>query len=73
MENLFLPESFSTSGDDEKFLESQLVSGVFSSIDNIEAGNRESIRSGVSSNVGIMLPERNSLRSSSGLGSSEGD
>jgi len=40
---------------------------VLSTIDNIEAWNRENIRGGVSSNIGVVLPERNSLGSGSGL------
>jgi hypothetical protein len=49
-------------------LEGKLVSSVLSSIDNIKARNREDIRSGVASNVSVVLPEWNASGSSSGLG-----
>lgn len=46
---------------------------MLSSVDNIEAWNGKNIGGGVSSNVSIMLPKRNSLGGGSGLTGSEGD
>mmetsp|Transcript_4569 Transcript_4569/g.6952 ORF Transcript_4569/g.6952 Transcript_4569/m.6952 type:complete len:225 (-) Transcript_4569:418-1092(-) len=63
-----LGEVLGSSGDDEELLECKLVSGVLSSIDDVEAWNWEGIRGGVAGNVGVVLPEGNSLGSSSGLG-----
>jgi hypothetical protein len=48
-------------------LECKLVSSVLSTIDNIEAWNREDIRGRVSSDIGVVLPERNTPGSGSGL------
>jgi len=58
----------STSGDDKKLLEGKLVSGVFSSVDDIEARNRHGLGDGVFGNLGVVLPKRNSLGGGSGLG-----
>jgi len=67
------PEGCRSGRNDKKFLESQFVTSVFSSIDHIEARNGKDIGVGVSSKVGIMLPERHSLGSSSSLGSGKRD
>jgi len=66
-------KGFGTGGDDEKFLERKLVSGVFSSVDDIEARNGKSLGDGVSGNLSIVLPKRNSLDSGSGFGGSKGN
>jgi len=52
-------------------LESELVSSVLSPVDNVEARNRKGIRGRVSSNISVVLPEGNTLGSSSSLGSSK--
>lgn len=54
---------------DEEFLERQLVSGVLTTVDNVEAWNGQSFRNGVSGNIGIMLPQWNTLGRSTSLGS----
>jgi len=52
----------------KKLLEGKLVSGVFSSVDDIEARNRHGLGDGVFGNLGVVLPKRNSLGGGSGLG-----
>ena len=64
---LILPESLGTSGDDEEFLECKPVSGMLSSVDHIEAGDGKNIGGGVSGDVGVVLPERNSPGGGTGL------
>mmetsp|Transcript_48245 Transcript_48245/g.145814 ORF Transcript_48245/g.145814 Transcript_48245/m.145814 type:complete len:391 (+) Transcript_48245:949-2121(+) len=66
-----LGESAGTGGDDEELLESELVASVLTTIDHIEARNRQSLGGGVSSNISIVLPEGDTLRGSSGLGGSK--
>ena len=61
-------ECLGTGGDDKKLLEGKLVSGVLSSVDDVEARNRESLRDGVSSHIGVVLPQRDALGSSTSLG-----
>jgi hypothetical protein len=68
-----LGEGFSASGDDEELLEGKLVAGVFSSVDHIEAGDGKSLGNGVSSNISIMLPERNATMGGSSLSDGKGN
>jgi hypothetical protein len=49
-------EGLSSSWDDEEFLECKFISSMFSSVDDVETGNGECIRSWVSCKVSIMLP-----------------
>jgi hypothetical protein len=46
---------------------------MLSSVNHVEARDRKSLWAGVARNFSIMLPERNSLGTSSSLGGSEGD
>jgi hypothetical protein len=46
---------------------------MFSSVDDIEARNRKSLRDGVSGNLSVVLPKRNSLDTGSGFGGSKGN
>jgi hypothetical protein len=68
-----LRESFGPGGDDKELLESKLVAGMLSTIDHIEARHWKSIRVGVSSEICIVLEERDSLTSSTGLAGSQGN
>jgi hypothetical protein len=72
-QSICLPEGFSTSRNNEEFLKSKLVSSVLSSVDNIEAGDWENIGGGVTGNVSIVLPEWNTLSSSSSFTGSKRD
>ena len=63
----------SACGNDKEFLKGEFVSGVFSSVNDVETWDRESVGDGVSSNVGIMFPERNATSSGSGLSDGQGD
>jgi len=49
-------EGLSPSWDDEELLECKFISSMLSSIDDVETGNGEGVRSGVSCKVSIMLP-----------------
>lgn len=62
-----------TGGDDEELLEGKLVAGVLTAVDDVEAGDGESIRGGVAGNIGVVLPEGNTLGGGAGLGGGEGD
>lgn len=68
-----LREVLGTGGDDEELLEGKLVAGVLTTVDDVEAGDGESVRGGVAGNVGVVLPEGNALSGGAGLGRSEGD
>lgn len=61
----------SASRNDKELLERQLVASMLSTVDNVEARNRESVRNWVTSNIGIVLVERNSLTGGTSLASSE--
>jgi hypothetical protein len=54
-------------------LEWKLVTSVLSTIDDIEAWNRKRFWDWVASKISVVLPERNSLDTSSSLGGSKGD
>ena len=62
-----LSESLGTGGNDEELLERKLVTGVLSTVNDIEAGDREGVGGGVASNVGVMLPQGDTLGGSTGL------
>ena len=62
-----------TGGNDKEFLKGKLVTSVFSAVNDIEAGNRKSVGDGVSGNVGVVLPKRNTLRRGTGLTGSQRD
>ena len=66
-------EIFGAGGDDEEFLEWELVAGVFSTVDNVETWYRKGFRDGVSGDFGVVFPQRNSLSGGSGLTGSERD
>ena len=68
-----LREVLGTSGDDEELLEGKLVAGVLTAVDDVEAGDGESIRGGVAGNIGVVLPEGNTLGGGAGLGGGERD
>mmetsp|Transcript_9809 Transcript_9809/g.18797 ORF Transcript_9809/g.18797 Transcript_9809/m.18797 type:complete len:327 (+) Transcript_9809:301-1281(+) len=57
----------SSSRNHKEFLEWKLVTGVLATVDDIEAGHGESVRNRVSSDFGVVLPERNSLGSGTSL------
>jgi len=51
-------ECLCAGGDNEELLECKPVSSMISSIDHIEARNREDIWGGVTSNISVMFPKR---------------
>jgi hypothetical protein len=66
-------EAGSSCGDDKEFLKWKLVASMFSTIDDVEARNWKGLWDWVSGNLGIVLPKRNSLDTSSSLGSGKRD
>ena len=62
-----------TSRNDKEFLERKLVTGVLTTVDHVEARDRERVRDGVAGNFGVVLPERNATRSGTGLAGGQGD
>ena len=46
---------------------------MLTTVDDVEAGDGESVRGGVAGNVGVVLPEGNALGGGAGLGGGEGD
>ena len=63
----------SSSRNDKELLEGKLVTGVLTTVDHVEARNGERVGDRVAGDFGIVLPERNSTGSSTGLASGEGD
>jgi hypothetical protein len=54
-------------------LEGELVTSVFTSVDNVEARNGERLRYRISGNISVVLPERNSSRSGTSFTNGEGN
>lgn len=46
---------------------------MLTTVDDVEAGDGESVRGGVAGDVGVVLPEGNALGGGAGLGGGEGD
>ena len=63
----------SSSRNDKELLESELVAGMFTTVNDIEARNGERVGNRVAGDFGIVLPERHALGSGTSLTSSEGD
>ena len=63
----------STRGDDKEFLEGKLVTGMFSSVNDIEARNGEGVGHRVAGDFGIVFPERNATGSGTSLTGGQGN
>jgi hypothetical protein len=68
-----LSECLGTSGEDHELLESELVASVRTTVDDVEAGDREDVRRLDTSELSKVLVERDALLSSSSLGNGDGD
>jgi hypothetical protein len=66
-------ESFGTRRNDKELLECKLVAGMLSSVDDIEARHRKSVRVWVSGEISVVLEERDSLTRGTGLAGSQGN
>jgi hypothetical protein len=65
-------ETLGSRWNDEKLLKWQLVTSMFTTIDDIEARNGQGFWDGISGQVGIMLPKRNAPSSGTCLAHSQG-
>ena len=68
-----LRECLGSGRDNKELLECKLVSGMISTVDHVETGDRKGVGDGVSSNISIVLPKRNATGRCTSLASGKRD